>query len=143
MTEAPELGGTRWVDLVLERGEIKIAVEASVTTSVDREVGNILKCLDAGYKHVAVVSSSNSKLRKIESAAIGVIKSEQRAYVHFHSPDSFISSIQTLEYASRLASQSIVKDSRGYNVRRSVSSSRQGNQQETALFNVLAKALKG
>ena len=119
--EVRELDGRKWVDLVLERGDTRIAVETSVTTPVDKEVGNIMKCLEAGYNHVAVVSSNASKLQKIKAATIGAMRPDKEAFVHFYSPDSFISQVKSLRGNPQLCAEKGIKDSRGYKVKRSVS----------------------
>lgn len=51
------LDGAGQVDVALEKGPIKVACEISVTSSVEQELGNIEKCLKAGFPHVAVVSN--------------------------------------------------------------------------------------
>lgn len=59
--EAPVSGGQ--IDVLLERGGIRIAFEVSVTTPSEQELANIRKCLDAGFDHLALVL--------IKSAAVG------------------------------------------------------------------------
>ncbi|MGI8466878.1 MAG: hypothetical protein ACR2N3_00305, partial [Pyrinomonadaceae bacterium] len=51
-----------FVDVSLEKENLKIAAEVSVTSTPDYETRNILKCLAAGYDFVLVVVSSQKKI---------------------------------------------------------------------------------
>jgi Type IV secretion-system coupling protein DNA-binding domain len=53
--EAPLRGAAGQVDVLLERDELTVAVEISVTTPIEYERANLRKCLDAGYARVALV----------------------------------------------------------------------------------------
>ena len=44
------------VDVSLRRGNFAVACEVAVTTSVEHELGNVRKCLDAGFDRVMVVT---------------------------------------------------------------------------------------
>lgn len=59
------LDGSRSVDVSLERENLKIAVEVSVTSSPDWETKNISKCLIAGYDYAVVVASNEKKLKPL------------------------------------------------------------------------------
>jgi hypothetical protein len=43
------------VDLLLEREDQNIACEISFSTTIDHEVGNVSKCLKAGFPTVVVI----------------------------------------------------------------------------------------
>ncbi|MEJ7623707.1 MAG: type IV secretion system DNA-binding domain-containing protein [Pyrinomonadaceae bacterium] len=58
--------GAGRVDVSLEKENLRIACEVSVTTT-DYEITNILKCLASGYDHVIVVVSNQKKLPLINS----------------------------------------------------------------------------
>src|SRR5262249_3120389 len=51
------LDGLGSVDVALEKGSLSIACEVSVTTDPDHEIGNVQKCLAAGFETVILVSS--------------------------------------------------------------------------------------
>jgi hypothetical protein len=53
--EAPLKDASGQVDVLLEREELTIAFEISVTTPIEYERGNLRKCLAAGYARVALV----------------------------------------------------------------------------------------
>ena len=58
-------GGRESVDVALYRGDLRIACEVSVTTPLEYEVGNVEKCLAAGFGTVAVVSLKKARLAKL------------------------------------------------------------------------------
>lgn len=69
-------GGGR-VDVSLEKDNLKIACEVSVTTT-DYEGTNVLKCLAAGFDHVVTVVSNQKKLPLITSKIRSEIPFEHR-----------------------------------------------------------------
>ena len=58
------LDGQGSVDVVLERDEITIACQVCVTTTIDHEVGNVAKCLKAGFQLVAVYVRKKTVYRR-------------------------------------------------------------------------------
>lgn len=83
-------------DLVLKRGDLTIAVEIAVTTTIDHEFGNVKKCLAAGFSHVAVISTSPERLKQISAAVQGGMDSVASTKVSYFSPDDFIAKLQKL-----------------------------------------------
>jgi hypothetical protein len=86
---------TEAADLILRQDAIAIAVEISITTTVDHEFGNVKKCLASGFSRVAVVSPSTEKLRAIAEAVQAGLGSEAAATVGYHTPDQFIAEMRT------------------------------------------------
>lgn len=68
--EKTVLDGQGHIDLALEREDRKIAVEISITTPVDKEIGNLRKCLDAGFDPIIMLSPDSKRLEKIQKATI-------------------------------------------------------------------------
>jgi hypothetical protein len=87
-------------DVVLRRGHVAIAVEITITTSVDHEFGNVRKCLDAGFSRVAVVSTGRKNLEAIAAAVAGGLGPEAAAKVSYHTPDEFLDELRKLAAAS-------------------------------------------
>lgn len=56
------------VDVGLSKEDVKIAVEISVTTHAEHEMGNIRKCLDAGYDYILCVGSDENGAQAINSS---------------------------------------------------------------------------
>jgi hypothetical protein len=80
-------GGSGSVDIALRTDEISIACEISVTSSVRQEVGNVLKCLDAGFQEVAVLALKRPHLVKIEAALKDKLPAADLSRVHFLTPE--------------------------------------------------------
>src|SRR5207249_3935344 len=58
------LDGLGSVDVALEKDNLAIACEIAVSSTPEKELGNVQKCLAAGFDHVVSVSSDNKTLRK-------------------------------------------------------------------------------
>ncbi len=56
------------VDVVLRRGSRVIACEVCMSNTAEYEIGNVKKCLDAGFRDVVVVCPSKRKLANLERA---------------------------------------------------------------------------
>lgn len=84
------LSGLGRVDLVFEREGDAVACEISVTTTIDHEVGNVVKCAKAGFAHIAVVTVSDEKLAKMTAAVGHSLGPQKSKMVSFHLPDAFI-----------------------------------------------------
>jgi hypothetical protein len=57
--------GSGGADLLLERDDLRIAVEISVTTGVTHELANLLKCLTGNYTHIAFICADLRKAEQI------------------------------------------------------------------------------
>lgn len=86
-TEEMVLDGKGRVDLALSKSGERIAVEVSVSTSAEHELGNVLKCLSAGFDKVCVVSSSARHLAAMERYIRGKTDENQHQQIHFLLPD--------------------------------------------------------
>ncbi len=80
-------GGSGSVDIAIRTDEISIACEISVTSSVKQEVGNVLKCLDAGFQEVAVLALKRPHLAKIQAALKDKLPAADLSRVHFLTPE--------------------------------------------------------
>jgi len=93
------LGGKGRVDVALERGSMTIACEVSVTTTIEHEVGNVLKCLQAGFQHVAVICSSQRRLDGLRQAVEGNLSKNDQPKIGYYLPNDFIRAMQ--EWAAK------------------------------------------
>lgn len=84
-------GGKESVDLALYRGDLKIACEVSVTTPLEYEVGNVTKCLAAGFGTVVVVSLKKARLAKLDKLLSESLSPEQRGQVHLFTTEELLS----------------------------------------------------
>src|SRR5439155_11091472 len=62
--EKPVLGGKGSIDVALEKNGRLIACEIAVSTTSGWELGNIQKCLAAGFEIVLVISPEKKNLTK-------------------------------------------------------------------------------
>lgn len=90
------IGGGAMVDVSLLKDNIKIAVEISVTNSLDYEVKNIEKCINTGYEYVFMLSESTLHLENIKRRTYEVIDKKLLQNVYFVSPLSFTQEIGLL-----------------------------------------------
>jgi hypothetical protein len=134
-------GSQESVDLLLERGDQKIACEISVTTTIDHEVGNIRKCLKAGLPQVAIICVSEDRLQKIAAAASGCLGAEAAAKVAYYQPDQFIAHLKTLPVP---VPKDSVTTSHGYKVKRSAPAltDEERRQREELANKMMAEAMR-
>lgn len=95
--EKPILDGLGWVDVALQSGERSIACEISVSTAADHELGNVQKCLAAGFGEVILVSSEKSLLTAVKHAAIAALTPQQYKLVKFLTPEQVFAYIESQE----------------------------------------------
>jgi hypothetical protein len=129
--EQSVLGGKGSVDVALEKQGLRIACEISITTRVEHEVGNVLKCLEAGFPRVAFICSDAERLQQIAGAVRERVEEDAFARVGFFSPEEFFAHLQslTVEHDARVAetapeTPAPPKDERrhGWNTKRKISS---------------------
>jgi hypothetical protein len=128
-------GGRESVDVALYRGDLRIACEITVTTPLEYEVGNVEKCLAAGFGVVAVVSLKKARLVKLDKLLRDALPAEAYGRVHLFTPE---------ELLSWLAGQPIQEQEgmvRGYKVK--VRYSNPGDDRHKRVAEILAKSMSG
>jgi hypothetical protein len=137
------LDGQGSVDLLLERGDLTIGCEISITTTIDHEVGNVAKCIKAGFVIVAVICVEDERLRKIEKAVIGSLGKEAAGRVIYYLPDQFIERLK--EMAPPIPKEPESPEMRrGYKIKRSVSklTREEQKQREDAAIRSIAETMR-
>lgn len=87
-TEATLESGEGQVDVLLQRDDVSIAVEISVTTPVEQELENVRKCLTAGLRNVALVlAKSKSVYSRYRDTILEGLTEKDRGLVTFLTPD--------------------------------------------------------
>ena len=139
--EKQVLDGQGSVDLWLERTGQSIACEISISTTIDHEVGNVIKCLKAGVPKVAVICLDEERLRKIGSAVSGSLGAELAARVEYFQPDQFIAYLKTIP-AEIPKEQTTVR--RGYKIKRVISeiSTEQQKEKEASAIRAIADSMR-
>jgi len=127
--------------LWLERPGQTIACEISISTTIDHEVGNAVKCLKAGILKVAMICLDEERLRKIAAAVSGSLGAELVARVEYFHPDQFIAHLKTIP-AEIPKEQITVR--RGYKIKRNVSdlSTEQQKEKEAAAIRAIADSMR-
>lgn len=83
------------IDVVLVRGEVKIACEIAGTTTIEQETANIGKCLDGPFSHVAAISLDRSFLGQLETALKKRLAASDMERVSILSPEEFLAFLQS------------------------------------------------
>lgn len=111
--EARTPDGNGRVDVLLEKGNERIACEISVTTDEGHELENVRKCLSSGYSEVIVCSEDRRKLEKIKKLASNEFEVKDQPNILFFSPEELVS------YFTGKGAKEVVEERRikGYNVR--------------------------
>jgi hypothetical protein len=107
------LGGAGSVDVSLEKSDQKIACEICITTTSEQELGNIQKCLAAGYATVVVLAGDPKTLRKLQTAAEAALGPDTLTRVRFLQPEEFVAYIDELAAAEASREDTV----RGYKVK--------------------------
>lgn len=81
------LDGLGSVDVALEREGLAVACEISVASTAEQELGNVEKCLSAGFDEVAVVSFEKQNLRRAREIIRSKLEDGLWERVHFLTPE--------------------------------------------------------
>lgn len=93
--EKSVLEGAGSVDVSLEKENLKIACEVSVTT-MDYESNNVVKCLSAGYDYVVVVVSNQKKISALNAKVLTSVPFELQDKVKVHSLTGLLAFLREL-----------------------------------------------
>jgi hypothetical protein len=111
--EKQVLGGAGSIDVAIEKDSTKIACEISVTTGGDQELGNIQKCLAAGYDPVILISSEKRNLNKMKEFITGQLSEESLKSILFLQTEEVILYLEELDAQSAQKEETV----RGYKVK--------------------------
>lgn len=73
-----------------------IACEVTVTNTIDYEVGNVARCIKAGFQQIVVVGVNEDKLQKLKAAVRNSLGPESAVKVQFFLPDDFLDYLRQL-----------------------------------------------
>jgi hypothetical protein len=128
-------GGRESVDIALYRGDLKIACEVSVTTPLEYEVGNVEKCIAAGFGTVAVVSLKKARLGKLGKLLDDAIPAAVRGNILLFTPEELLSWLEGQPVHEE------VKTVRGYKVK--VKYRDPGDDRMKRVAEILARSMNG
>jgi hypothetical protein len=137
--EQPVLDGQGSVDVVLEREGWRLACEISVTSTVEQEVGNVEKCLAAGFDVVVAISTNKRRLGKLGKALEARLDTAALTRVLRLSPEEFAEYLESLP-----APAEKVETVGGYQVKVSYrpALSQEGQARTKAVAGVIARSLR-
>lgn len=115
--EKPTPDGQGRIDVALENEKLRIACEISVTTKVEHEIGNLKKCLQAGYHVVIACSKRAQHLAKIKKTATATFDPAVLKKLRFLDPDQLVAFLD--EFVAQSASTET--RTKGYRVKRKYS----------------------
>jgi hypothetical protein len=133
------LEGAGRVDVSLSRGDRRIACEISVTTAREQELGNIEKCLAAGYEQVILVSSQERHLRTLRKFIVPELELALAERVFFLMPEEVLAHLDGLAGETEVTEETI----RGYKVKvtRQALSPEEVEARRRAIGQVIAKSV--
>ncbi len=88
------LDGLGSVDVALEREGFSFACEISVASTAEQELGNVQKCLAAGFDEVAVLSLEKKGLPKMKELIRSSLEEKDRPRVLFATPEELFSHLE-------------------------------------------------
>lgn len=83
------------IDVLLERADVSMACEISVTTTTEHEIENLQKCARGKFNRLVLVSPSQRVLKKAEALAKTTFEREAFSRMSFLTPEDFISFLDT------------------------------------------------
>ncbi|HEX4960633.1 MAG TPA: type IV secretion system DNA-binding domain-containing protein [Thermoanaerobaculia bacterium] len=134
--EEPTPDGRGSVDVVLAREEYRMACEISVTSTVEQEVGNLMKCLAAGFDEIVLLAMKKAHLAKVRGALEGNLSKEDISRFLFLTPEELFSLLD-----SRPEPQDKTRTVGGYRVNVRYRQAADGDSQRKAVAGVIAKGL--
>lgn len=90
-SEYPTKDGKGFIDVVLQKGQAKIAIEITVSTDPAWEVHNIEKCLNDGFNDIVLCCTEAKKLVRIQKAVKAKLSVETANKVRYINPSDIAS----------------------------------------------------
>lgn len=111
--EKAVLGGKGSVDVALERNGRAVACEISVSTNSEQELGNIQKCLAAGFETVLVISPEKKNLAGIRDAVESSLEKNQADRIRYLNVEDFLGFLDEEDAKAATKEQTV----KGYKVK--------------------------
>lgn len=94
--EAPTQNPKGRIDVAILTEKLRIAVEVSVTTPPDYELGNMRKCLQNGYDIIFMISDDDKHLGNIKKLATAELQKSELDFIIFGSTKDLIQSLHEI-----------------------------------------------
>lgn len=133
------LDGAGRVDVSLVLDDLRIACEISVTTSQDQELGNVEKCIAAGYTEIVVIGHSERHARSLEKFISSTLDETSRPFVKYIVKESLIDYLDSHTPQEKQQMQTV----RGYTVRTKATpvDEKEAEVKRKALAEIIARSL--
>lgn len=133
------LNGAGRVDVSIVRGESRIACEISVTTNQDHELGNVEKCLAAGYTQVVLVGSNERHIKALAKFVEENLDESEQGKVRYIVPERLTEYLDSLGEIPQPTEEVV----RGYKVRtvQQVIDPKEAGERRRAIAEVIARSL--
>lgn len=125
------------VDVALLKDELRIAIEISVTNTIEYEVKNIQKCIDDEFSLVYMISDNEKHLNKIKELALKTIAKKDHSIIHFFKSEDLSIYLDATEPKVKVVQKRI----RGYRVKVNYSNADDTDKQQS-ITNIIMKALQ-
>ena len=134
------LEGAGRVDVALLRGDQRIAFEISITTNQDHELGNVEKCLAAGYDRVVLVGRNERHAKALGKFIEENLEERDQGKISYVEPDGLIEYLDLLGEAPQPTEQTV----RGYKVRtvQQTVDPKEAGARRQAIAEVIARSLQ-
>jgi hypothetical protein len=128
------------VDVGLHQGDLSVACEISVTSKVEYEAQNVVKCVAAGFGRVWSISPDERRRKAIKSLVETRLAAEQLASVEFLTPDELVDALDALSIPPP---QEMVV--RGYRVtsKRTAIPFTEAKERRAQIARILSKSVRG
>lgn len=134
------LEGAGRVDVALTRGDRRIAFEISVTTNRDHELGNVEKCLAAGYTAIVLVGSNERHVNSLGTFIEENLDERDQGKVRYVAPESLVEYLNSLGESPQPTEETV----RGYKVRtvQQMVDPKDASTRRQAIAGVIARSLR-
>ncbi len=134
------LEGAGRVDVSFARGNSRIAFEISVTTNRDQELGNVEKCLAAGYSEVVLVGGNERHVKALAKFIGENLDEGEQGKVRYVTPDGIAEYFASLGAPPEPMEQVV----RGYKVRtvQQALDPNEAGERRRAIAEVIARSLR-
>jgi hypothetical protein len=138
--EKAVLDGHGHIDVALERVGLSIGCEISISTDVEHELGNLSKCLAAGFDYAVLVCSDKKSLSAAQAAFMAELSEAQQQRVRFLTPEALLSFLDEVVAESSASAETV----RGYkvNTKYKTLSEDDRERREKMLGDVISKSLR-
>ena len=96
-----------------EKGSRSVACEITITTPIEKEIGNVRKCIQAGFSYIAVVAPDEQRLAKVEKAMRAALLPDELSKTRFLTPESLFATLEASDAKEASKEQTV----RGYKVK--------------------------